>query len=106
MKQLSILKPHIRRAVIQHEVMEKATYLKIPEALDLRALKKDIQLGASQFSDLDKLIEKENEPKYILLKTHNLEQGYLAVTYLAAGFDKKTEEDSMRKQTRNPSRRM
>ena len=65
MKQLSILKPHIRRAVIQNEVMEKATYLKIPEALDLRALKKDIQLGASQFSDLDKLIEKENEPKYI-----------------------------------------
>ncbi len=62
----------------------------------MRALKKDIQLGASQFSDLDKLIEKENEPKYILLKTHNLEQGYLAVTYLAAGFDKKTEEDSMR----------
>ena len=89
MKQLSILKPHIRRAVIQNEVMEKATYLKIPEALDLRALKKDIQLGASQFSDLDKLIEKENKPKYILLKTHNLEQGYLAVTYLAAGFDKK-----------------
>ncbi len=89
MRQLSILKPHVRRTVINNEVKEKVTYLQIPAELSLQALKKDIKLGAAQFSDLDKLIEKENEPKYILIKAHNLEQGYLAVTYLAAGFYRK-----------------
>ena len=89
MKQLSILKPHVRRAIIENEIMEKVTYLHVPAELDSQALKKDIKLGASQFTDLNKLIEKENEPKSILIKTHNLEQGYLAITYLAAGFERK-----------------
>lgn len=46
-------------------------------------------MGAVQFSELDRLLVKENEPKYILITTNNLEQGYLAVTYLAAGFNRK-----------------
>ena len=58
MKQLSILKPHVRRAIIENEIMEKVTYLHVPAELDSQALKKDIKLGASQFTDLNKLIEK------------------------------------------------
>ncbi len=46
MKQLSILKPHVRRAIIENEIMEKVTYLHVPAELDSQALKKDIKLGA------------------------------------------------------------
>lgn len=88
-KNLSILKPHICNAVMDNEVMEKVSYLNIPSGIDLKKLKSDVKLGAVQFAELDKLIEKENEPKYIVISTNNLEQGYLAVTYLAAGFNKK-----------------
>lgn len=88
-KSLSILKPQVHNAIIENEVMEKVSYLSIPSAVNVKSLKADVKKGAVQFSELEQLIEKENEPKYILISTNNLEQGYLAVTYLAAGFNKK-----------------
>lgn len=88
-KQLSILKPYVQNAVIDGRAMDKVSYLSIPSELDLKKLRSDVKMGASQFSELDQLLVKENEPKYILISTNNLEQGYLAVTYLAAGFNRK-----------------
>jgi hypothetical protein len=69
--------------------MEKATYLNIPTGVDHKTLQADIKKGAQQFRDLSGLLEKENEPKYIMISTDNLEQGYMAVSYLAAGFNRK-----------------
>lgn len=88
-KKLSILKPYVNYAVIDNEFAEDVSYLSVPSELDLKSLKADVKMGAVQFSELDKLLVKENEPKYILITTNNLEQGYLAVTYLAAGFNRK-----------------
>ena len=88
-KNLSLLKPYVHTAVFNNEIMEKATYLNVPGTVDLKSLKADVRKGAKQFAELDKLIEKENEPKYIIISTDNLEQGYMAVTYLAAGFNEK-----------------
>lgn len=89
MKNLSILKPYLHTTLLNNEVKEKVTYLNIPTAVDVSTLKADVKLGAKQFAELDRLIEKENEPKYILIFANNLEQGYMAVTYLSAGFNQK-----------------
>lgn len=88
-KNLSILKPYVQNAVIDGVIMEKISYLNIPSELDLKKITADVKMGAIQFSGLDQLLVKENEPRYILISTNNLEQGYLAVTYLAAGFNRK-----------------
>ncbi len=88
-KKLSILKPCVNYAIIDNEFAEDVSYLNVPSELDLKSLKADVKMGAVQFSELDRLLVKENEPKYILITTNNLEQGYLAVTYLAAGFNRK-----------------
>lgn len=86
---LSLLKPEINTVVLDNEVSEKVTYLDIPLKLDLKDLSSDIKSGAGQFNELKTLIEKENEPQYILITTDNLEQGYMAVTYLQAAFNEK-----------------
>lgn len=88
-KQLSILKPYVQNAVIDGNTIDKVSYLSIPSELDLKKLRSDVKMGALQFSELDQLLVKEKEPKYILISANNLEQGYLAVTYLAAGFNRK-----------------
>lgn len=93
---LSLLKPYLHNLFASNQWMEKKKYLNVPTSVDLKSLKQDIKKGASQFSELDKLVEKENEPKYIFISTDNLEQGYMAVTYLAAAFNRKhgVEQDS------------
>lgn len=88
-KRLSILKPKIHRALIKNDHMENVYYLNVPCELGIKALKADVKAGACQFAGMDQLIEKEKEPRYILISASNLEQGYLAVTYLAAGFNEK-----------------
>ena len=93
-KKLSLLKPYVHIAVINNKWMEKVSYLKIPSLVDVKNLRADVKMGAVQFSQLDELIVKENEPKYILINTDSLEQGYLAVTYLAAGFNRKHDMDA------------
>lgn len=89
MKRLSLLKPYVHTAVLQNQIAEKVKYLNIPTRIDEQALAADIKMGAKQFTELDKLVKKEKEPQYILITTENLEQGYLAVTYLAAAFNRK-----------------
>ena len=103
MKTLSLRKPYVHSAMLKVDPSQKgmfgacqenATYLNIPAKLDLEDLKQDVKIGAVQFSELNALVEKENEPKYILISVENLEQGYLAVTYLAAAFNNKHENYS------------
>lgn len=89
MKRMSILKPYLHTSVLSERQSENAKYLKIPADMDGCLLEKDIKKGAKQFAELEKLVKKENEPQYILIATDNLEQGYLAVTYLAASFNQK-----------------
>ena len=88
-KNLSLLRPRVCTQVLKNKCREKVTFLDIPEDVDLKSLKRDVKLGAKQFSELEALIQKENEPQYILIYTDNQEQGYMAVTYLEAGFNRK-----------------
>ena len=89
-RKLMLVKPNIGRALIRREDIppERITFLDIPEDFGLRELKSDIRCGAVQFKDLVPLLEKENHPRYILITASNLEQGYMAVTYLAAAYNK------------------
>jgi SpoVK/Ycf46/Vps4 family AAA+-type ATPase len=89
MKNLSLLKPYVHTSFLNNEVTEKVTYLNVPASVDTKTLAADIKKGAQQFQELSGLLEKENEPKYIMISTDNLEQGYMAVSYLAAGFNRK-----------------
>ena len=88
-KKLSLLKPHLNTIRLDNEIAEQVTYLNIPSTVDAGTLEADISLRAEQFKGLTALLEKENEPKYIVITCDNLEQGYMAVTYLAAGFNRK-----------------
>ncbi len=85
-KNLSILSPDVCSFVLNNEVSEKVTYLNVPLNVSLDDLKADIKLGANQFEELARLVEKEHEPRYIVITTYNLEQGYMAVSYLQAAF--------------------
>jgi hypothetical protein len=89
MKKLSLLKPYLHTDILDNEAREKVTYLSIPTTVDQKTLQADIKKGAPQFRELTGLLEKENEPQYIMISTDNLEQGYMAVSYLAAGFNRK-----------------
>lgn len=88
-KNLTLVKPNIGRTVIRRENLppERITFLDIPEELNLRKLKSDIRSGAVQFKELVSLLEKKNQPRYILITASDLEQGYMAVTYLAATYN-------------------
>lgn len=88
-RNLSVLKPYLQTMILDNEVKERVEYLNIPTLVDMKTLKADIRKGAAQFSGLEALISKKKEPRYILITTKNLEQGYLAVTYLAACFNRK-----------------
>ena len=88
-RKLSLLKPIVHTIVLQNEVRERVEYLYIPETTGASALKNDLKLGAVQFKDLDELLDKPKEPQYIFITTDNLELGYMAVSYLAAGFNKR-----------------
>ena len=98
LKKLTLVKPNIGEAVIRREKLppERITFLDIPEGLDFRKLKSDIKAGAVQFKELVPLLEKKNQPRYILITASNLEQGYMAVTYLAAAHnhEQRLEKDS------------
>lgn len=86
-KRLSLLKPVLGAVTLQNETNERVEFLQIPICNGIGALEKDVKLGATQFKELDKLLNKKKEPQYILITTDNLELGYMAVTYLASGFE-------------------
>jgi hypothetical protein len=89
MKNSSLLKSYLHTDILDNEAREKVIYLSIPTTVDQKTLQADIKKGARQFQELTGLLEKENEPQYIMISTDNLEQGYMAVPYLAAGFNRK-----------------
>lgn len=93
-KTLSLLKPDLRTIFMNNQRKEKVSYLQISEFMGVKDLRSDVKAGAVQFQELDSLIQKEKEPKYILITTDNLEQGYMAVTYLAAAFNEKNQKES------------
>ncbi|MBR4027411.1 MAG: AAA family ATPase [Lachnospiraceae bacterium] len=89
-KTLSIFKPYLHIGILQKEEgREKIKYLKVPGDMGYAELNQDIEKGAVQFAELKALVEKENEPQYILITCDNLEYAYMAVTYLAASFNEK-----------------
>lgn len=90
-KKLMLVKPNIGKAVIREENLppEHITFLDIPGEFGLHELEQDIRAGAVQFKELVSLLEKKNQPRYILITASNLEQGYMAVTYLAAAYNNK-----------------
>lgn len=86
---LSMLKPDVKTLILNNEIKEKVTYLDIEENMGLFCLQNDVKKGAVQFRELEKLVEKNNEAKYILITTDSKEFGYMAVSYLAAAFNEK-----------------
>ncbi len=83
---LSILKPDLRKKwrFEGDAKLEKVTYLNVDANVDLDA---DIGLGATQFSELSRLADKQKQARYVVISCNNLEQGYMAVTYLAQRFN-------------------
>jgi len=89
-RNLSLLKPQLETVILSDDTnSEKITYLKVPCSLKKNDLKKDIKSGACQFEEIISVVEKENEPTYILITAENIEQGYMAVTYMASCFNEK-----------------
>ena len=88
-KKLRLVKPKIGKAVIRREDLppEHITFLDIPEEFGMRELEQDIRAGAVQFKELVPLLQKKNPPRYILITASDLEQAYMAVTYLAAAYN-------------------
>lgn len=92
-KTLSIFKPYLHTGILDDGKNEdKVTYLKIPTDITMANFNADVKNGAVQFKELKPLVEKENEPQYILISCDNLEYGYMAVTYLASLFNDKHNE--------------
>ena len=89
-KKLMLVKPNIGKVSIRRKKLppEHITFLDIPENFGMRELKLDIRAGAVQFEELVPLLEKKNQPRYILITASNLEQAYMAVTYLAGAYNK------------------
>lgn len=92
-KRLSLLKPNVRNITLMNDAKERVDFLQIPMCNGKLALENDVKLGAVQFQGLNKLLEKKKEPHYILITTDNLEMGYMAVSYLATGFNHKKYEE-------------
>lgn len=88
-KKLSLLKPELKQKYLRNAVSEHVEYIDVPGDIGIDALQSDIKNGAVHMKELEQLITKKKEPKYIIINAENEEQGYMAVSYMAACFAKK-----------------
>ena len=89
MKTLSLLKPNIKTGIMKNEHSEKYTFLEVPSDVGIKELKNDIKKGAVQFKVIEEIAQKENDAKYVVVVTNNLEFGYMGIAYLAACYNEK-----------------
>ena len=83
-KKLSLLKPELKQKYLRNAVSEHVEYIDVPGDIGIDALQSDIKNGAVHMKELEQLITKKKEPKYIIINAENEEQGYMAVSYMAA----------------------
>lgn len=88
-RKLSLLKPDIRRGIMKNDQADKFTYLAVPEHIGISDLKRDIKLGAVQYKAVNKVVEKKNDSKFVVVTAESKEMGYMAITYLAACYNEK-----------------
>ena len=88
-KKLSLLKPELKQKYLRNAVSEHVEYIDVPGDIGIDALQSDIKNGAVHMKELEQLITKKKEPKYIIINAENEEQGYMAVSYMAACFAQK-----------------
>lgn len=91
MRKLSLLKPDIRRGILKNEQADKFVYLSVPENIGIADLKRDIELGAVQYKDVGKIVEKDEVSKYVVITPQTMEMGYMAISYMAACYNEKKE---------------
>lgn len=89
MRKLSLIKPDVRSGIMKNEQAEKFSFLAVPEYIGIEDLKRDIKLGAVQFKELLKTIEKEKDSKYVVVTAQSAEMGYMAIAYMAACYNEK-----------------
>lgn len=89
MKKISVLKPDVRKGIMKNEQADKFTFLQIPKDLGIDDLKRDIKLGAVHYKELCKVVEKENDSKYVVVTAESIEMGFMAITYMAACYNEK-----------------
>ena len=88
MKKLSLLKPDKRQVFLEKGKGQSVNYLNIPKDIDIKSLEKDVQNGASHFKELLGVANKKPS-RVVVIDCTNEEQGLMAVTYLAAIYNKK-----------------
>lgn len=88
-KGLSLLKPELKHKYLRNAAAEKVDYIDVPDNIGIKELQADIKNGAVHMNGLEQLVTKKKEPKYIIINAEDVEQGYMAVSYLAACFAQK-----------------
>lgn len=88
MNLLNLSHPELKSVFLRNNYKEKIEFLDIPENLDVDELKQDIENGATQFSELPLLIDKDKSEKYVFITTSSEELAYMAVTYLTGAYYK------------------
>ena len=88
MKKLSLLKPDKRQVFLEKGKGQSVNYLNIPKDIDVKTLEKDVQNGATHFKELLTVANKKPS-RVVVIDCTNEEQGLMAVTYLAAIYNKK-----------------
>jgi len=94
MKKLHLLKAEERSYYLSEGKGERVDYLYIPDECTAKALKEDVENGASPFAELQKLVEKTRGElsRIVVLRGNNQETLYMAATYLAGIGNEKSHE--------------
>ena len=88
-KGLSLLKPELKHRYLKNAVAERVEYIDVPDGIGFKELQADVKNGAMHMKELVHLLTKKKEPRYIIINAETEEQGYMAVSYLAACFARK-----------------
>ena len=110
-KENYILRPELRRCMINEGEAEdagdagkesafhykKMEYLEIPDEVDEDTLRTDIRKGAAHLKEVLETLskDKENRKQYFVIDCEEKEDGLLAVSYLAACYRRREEQEEM-----------